>query len=64
MAIIHDDIVSIASLQEIQRRKERYQEMLNRKEGKQERVTRCEELEAKCMEYCKAKKYNTGMILY
>jgi hypothetical protein len=59
MAITNDEIVSIAALQEIQRRKERYVEMMGRNEGKQERVTRCEELEAKCLDYCKAKKYDT-----
>ena len=63
-AITHDDIVCIASLQEIRRRKWRYQEMINRNEGDQKRVERCEELEAKCMEYCNAKKYDTEMVLY
>jgi hypothetical protein len=27
-------------------------------------VTRCEELEAKCLDYCKAKKYDTWLVLY
>ncbi|MFA7717424.1 MAG: DUF1846 domain-containing protein [Candidatus Absconditabacterales bacterium] len=64
MAIINDEIISIASLQEIRRRKGRYQEMLDRGNGDQKRVIRCEELEAKCLEYCKAKKYDVGLVLY
>ncbi|MCX6822737.1 MAG: DUF1846 family protein [candidate division SR1 bacterium] len=63
-ALTNDEVVSIASLQEIQRRKARYEQMIARKEGKQERVTRCEELEAKCLDYCKAKKYNVDLVLY
>jgi len=56
-AITDDEICSIASLQEIRRRKIRYQQVVDRKEGEQSRVARCDELEKKCLEYIKEKKY-------
>lgn len=63
-AITDDEVVSIASLQEIRRRRDRYQEVIERGEGEQKWIQRCDELEAKCLEYCTSKKYNTKMILY
>jgi len=63
-AISNDEVVSVASLQEIRRRKDWYQDMVERNEGKSERVARCEELEAKCLEYCKGKKYDVSLALY
>jgi len=61
MAITNDEIVSLASLAEIERRKWWYQEMIDRWEGKQERVTKCDELYEKSNKYCKSKKYDLDM---
>jgi len=61
-AIKDDGIVSVASLQEIVRRKWWYQEMIDRKEGKIEWIEKCEELENKCRKYCEEKKYSYSII--
>lgn len=63
MAISNDEIVSIASLAEIQRRKIWYQEQIDRWEGKKEWVVMCDELYAKSKKYCEDKKYDLGMKL-
>jgi len=60
-AITNDEIVSIASLEEITRRKGRYQEQIDRKEGKEERVKKCDELYEKAKKYCEDKKYDIDM---
>lgn len=52
-AITDDKIVSQASLEEIRRRRTRYQQMIDRGEGEQIRVERCDKLEKKCLEYMK-----------
>jgi len=62
-AITDDEIVSIASLQEIKRRKLRYQQMIDRKEWNPDWVKRCDELEKKCLEYIQAKWYNKDLNL-
>ncbi|MBU0626920.1 DUF1846 domain-containing protein [Patescibacteria group bacterium] len=56
-AITDDEACSIASLHEIQRRKGRYQQMIDRGEGKESRTKKCDELEEKCREYINSKKY-------
>lgn len=53
--IVDDDILCKASLEEIERRKEWYQEILDRWDGKQERVDKCDELLIKAKEYIKNK---------
>lgn len=58
-----DEIISIASLQEVRRRKEWYQQVIDRNEWDQSWVTRCEELEAKCLDYCKNKWYDIDIKL-
>jgi uncharacterized protein (UPF0371 family) len=60
-AITDDEIVSIASLQEIERRIWWYKEQIERKEGKQEWISMCDELHAKAKKYCENKKYNIDM---
>jgi len=63
MAITSDEIVSIASLAEIERRKAWYQEQIDRWEGKQEWTTKCDELYAKAKKYCDDKKHDLTMKL-
>ena len=63
MAITNDDVVCIASLAEILRRKEWYQQQIDRWEGKEERLTKCDELYEKAKKYCIAKKYDLDMKL-
>ena len=53
--ITNDDVLCDASLDEIERRKWRYQEMVDREEWKQERVDKCDELLLKAKEYIKNK---------
>lgn len=60
-AITDDEIVSVASLHEIERRKTRYQEMIDRWEGKEERVKKCNELYEKAKKYCEDKKYDINL---
>jgi uncharacterized protein (UPF0371 family) len=57
-AITDDSSVSIAALREIERRKNRYQEMIDRWEGKEERTEKCDELYEKAKKYCEDKKYD------
>ncbi len=61
MAITNDEIISIASLAEIERRKWWYQEEIARWEGKQERIDKCDALYAKAKKYCEDKKYDLNM---
>lgn len=56
--ITDDEIVSISSLQEIQRRKERYQQMIDRWEWKLERIEKCNNIEKKCSDYIIKKWYD------
>lgn len=60
-AITNDEICCIASLQEIKRRKIRYQQVLDRGEGDQSRITKCTDLEKKCLDYIKSKHYNPDL---
>jgi len=53
--ITNDEIVSLASLEEIRRRRNRYQEVITRGEGDAQRIEKCNELEAKCFEYIQSK---------
>lgn len=62
-AITNDEVVSIASLHEIERRKIWYQEQVDRWEGKQERTAKCDELYAKTKKYCEEKKYDLNIKL-
>jgi uncharacterized protein (UPF0371 family) len=62
-AITDDEVCSIASLHEIERRKERYQEQIDRWEWKQERSEKCDELYTKAKKYCEEKKYDLEMKL-
>ena len=50
-AITDDKIVSQASLEEIRRRKARYQQMIDRGEGEQLWIERCDTLEERCLAY-------------
>ena len=63
MAITDDEIVSIASLGEIARRKAWYQEIIDRWEGKQEWTKRCDDIYTKAKKYCEDKKYTLTMKL-
>lgn len=57
-AITDDEIVSIASFQEIQRRMSRYQQMIDRWEWEDSRITKCQEIQKKCTDYISVKWYN------
>ncbi len=61
MAITNDEICCIASLAEILRRKEWYQQQIDRNEGKEERLTKCDEIYEKAKKYCMEKKYDITM---
>jgi len=50
-AIVDDEVVARAGLEEIRRRKIRYQQMVDRGDGEQVWVERCEKLEEMCLEY-------------
>lgn len=63
LCITDDEVVSVASLEEIQRRKARTQEVSDRGDGDSERISKCEDLEQKCLHYCEDKKYNTTLKL-
>ena len=63
LCITDDEIVSVASLEEIGRRKVRSQEVIDRGDGDQARIVKCDELEQKCLDYCKDKKYDTSLKL-
>lgn len=56
--ISNEEIVSIASHEEIKRRKDWYQEMINRNEWETKRLDQCDEINKKCEEYCANKKYD------
>lgn len=62
-AITNDEICSVASLQEIRRRKERYRQVITRGEGDESRIIKCDTLETKCLDYIKEKKYNPDLKL-
>lgn len=56
-AISDDEIVCRASIEEIQRRKERYQQMVDRGDGQADWVEKCEALAKRAKEYCANKWY-------
>jgi len=56
--ITNDEIVSIASHDEIERRKVRYQQMIDREEWEEKRTKQCNEIDLKCINYTKDKWYN------
>lgn len=60
-AITNDEIISVASLREIGRRKEWYQEIIEHGEGEQNWIKTCEELEETAMKYIKEKGYNPNL---
>jgi uncharacterized protein (UPF0371 family) len=62
-AITQDEVVSIASLQEIRRRKWRYQQMIDRNKWDVEWINKCNEIEKKCIDYIQAKWYNLDLNL-
>jgi len=62
-SITNDEIVSVASLQEIQRRKDWYQEMINHGFGEDSWIRTCQQLESKAMEYIESKGYNPTLHL-
>lgn len=62
-AITDDEIVSIASLHEIDRRKKWYQEIIDRDEGEEKWLTKCDELKTEAMFYIKEKGYNLNLNL-
>lgn len=57
-AITDDEVVSIASLNEIRRRRDWYQQMIDRKEGDKKWIVACDALEEQCLVYCKEKGYD------
>lgn len=61
MAITNDEIVSVASLEEIKRRKGRYQEQIKRWDGETKRLEACDKLEEKCLKYMSDKKYTPNL---
>jgi uncharacterized protein (UPF0371 family) len=63
LCITDDEVVSVASLEEIGRRKIRSQEVIDRGDGDQARIVKCDKLEQKCLTYCKDKKYDTHLKL-
>lgn len=64
MAITNDEIVSIASLREIERRKVWYQQEIDRWSDKEwVWIKKADELYAKAKKYCEDKKYDMGMKL-
>jgi len=56
-AIMDDEVISRASLEEINRRKARYQQMIDRWEWKKIWIDRCDEIEKKCLAYFERKGY-------
>lgn len=63
-AITNEEIVSIASLEEIRRRKQRYQEQINRWDGETKRLEACDKLEEKCLKYIADKKFNPDLKIH
>lgn len=63
-AINNDEIVSVASFHEIQRREEWYQEMVGRGEGHINWVNRCRELKNEAVKYINEKDYDIDLQLY
>lgn len=62
-SITSDEIVCIASLQEIQRRKNWYQQVIDHGLGENSWVSACQELENKALEYIQSKRYNPTLHL-
>ena len=56
-AITNDEVISRASLAEIRRRRDWYQQMIDRGEGEKIWIERCDEIEKKCLEYFEKKNY-------
>lgn len=63
-AITDEEIVSVASLEEIRRRKQRYQEQINRWDGEIKRLEACDRLEEKCLKYISDKKFNPDLKIH
>lgn len=57
-AITNDEAISIASLQEIRRRKVWYTEIIERGQGSEKWLADCDTLEKKALEYIASKKYD------
>ncbi|HMT01089.1 MAG TPA: DUF1846 family protein [Candidatus Absconditabacterales bacterium] len=62
-AVTNDEICSIASLREILRRKERYQEIISRGDGDKAWLDACDKIYAKALDYCKSKGYDVSQVL-
>jgi len=62
-SITNDEIVCIASLNEIRRREDWYQEVVNNGLGEDSWVRACQELERKALEYIQNKGYNPTLPL-
>jgi len=62
-AITNDEIICVASLNEIQRREAWYQEVIDNGFGEDSWVTACQELEKKALEYIQSKGYNPTLHL-
>jgi len=63
LCITDDEVVSIASLEEIGRRKYRCQEVIDRGEWDAQWIEKANELEQKCTHYCEDKKYDLNLKL-
>ena len=63
LCITDDEVVSIASLEEIGRRRFRSQEVIDRGEWNPEWIDKVNEIEQKCIHYCEDKKYDMNLKL-
>lgn len=63
MCIADDEVVAIASLEEIRRRKAWTQEVIDRGDGNPEWIAKLEDIEKKCLRYCEYNHYNTKLNL-
>ena len=57
-AISNDQVVCVASLEEIRRRRGWYMEIFNRSEGDKDWIKKCENLEIQALKYIREKGYN------
>lgn len=62
-AITNDEVISVASLHEIRRRRQWYQEILKRGAGSTSWIDKCNTLEAKALNYITQKEYNPNLVL-
>jgi uncharacterized protein (UPF0371 family) len=63
MAITNDEIISVASFNEVDRRIGWYNEIVQRGEGKKEWVEKCEQLKRKASGYLSSKGYNPNLLI-